>query len=197
MRRLPFTDDGHVVEAATEVARIINSDGVVLLPTETFYGLGAAPWSPRAVERIFAMKARPTELSLPVLCADWQQVADLVEIPDRYRSRLSMAWPGPLTAVLPIRRPVAATRGAGLAVRIPGHARLRAVLFRVGPLTGTSANRHGEPAVRCADDALASLAVPPDLVLEGGVTEGGSASTLVELTGSEERVLRTGSVRWI
>jgi L-threonylcarbamoyladenylate synthase len=73
---------------------------------------------------------------------------------------------------------------------------LRAVLYRAGALTGTSANRHGSPPCVDPDEALASLLSPPDLVLDGGRTPGGAASTLVDLTGAEPRLLREGAVAW-
>ena len=83
-----------------------------------------------------------------------------------------------------------------LAVRIPGHAMLRAVLYRTGPVTGTSANRHGAPPAATPDGALDSLVGSPELVLDGGATSGGEPSTLVDLTGEEPRVLRSGAFRW-
>jgi tRNA A37 threonylcarbamoyladenosine synthetase subunit TsaC/SUA5/YrdC len=91
---------------------------------------------------------------------------------------------------------VAAAVDGTLAVRIPDHAMLRALLYRVGPLTATSANRHGRPPSTRVDDALESLVDVPDLVLDGGVLAGGSVSTMVDLTGDETVVLRRGAVAW-
>lgn len=196
MRRLPFAADADAGAAAGAVASVLTGGGVVLLPTETFYGLGVDPFDRKAVARVFAAKGRPPARALPVLCSDWGQLESLVLVPESHRVRLSRIWPAPLTVVLPCRRPVAAGPTGTLAVRIPGHSMLRAVLYRVGPLTGTSANRHGEPPCRDADAALSSLAEPPDLVLDGGTTPGGAASTLVDLTGDEPVVLREGTVRW-
>lgn len=196
MRRLAFVDDGDVAPAARAVAEVVAAAGIVLLPTETFYGLAADPVEPRAVARVFAAKGRPAERSLPLLCSDWGQVESLVEVPEAHRVRLSRIWPGPLTVVLRCRRPVAAAGAGTLAVRIPGHPMLRALLYRVGPLTGTSANRHGHPACVEPDAALASLVGSPDLVLDGGRTPGGVPSTVVDLTGDAPRVLREGPVVW-
>jgi L-threonylcarbamoyladenylate synthase len=188
--------DGDAAVAARAVAEVIAGGGVVLLPTETFYGLAADPLDRAAVDRVFAAKGRPAALSLPVLCSDWRQLESLVDVPERYRVRLARIWPAPLSVVLRCHRPVAAAPGGTMAVRIPGHAMLRAVLYRVGPLTGTSANRHGEPACVDPDAALGSLVEPPDLVLDGGRTGGGAPSTVVDLTGAEARLLRDGPVRW-
>ncbi len=196
MRRLPFEAEEHVRVAVEGVAEVIGGSGVVLLPTETFYGLATSPDDPAGVERIRALKGRPEEMALPVLCADMQQVEELVEVPDAFRVRLSRSWPAALTVVLPARRRLPASRRGTLAVRIPAHRLLRALLYRVGALTGTSANRHGAPSCVTTDDALRSLRGAPDLCLEGGATLGGEPSTVVDLTGASDRLLRPGAFPW-
>jgi L-threonylcarbamoyladenylate synthase len=193
---MPFFDDQHASHAGFAAAEVVQRGGVVLLPTETFYGLGADPFQRDAVARIFGMKDRPEGLPLSVLCADWQQLEDLVEVPEAFRVRLSRIWPGPLTAVLRCRRRMPASPAGTLGIRIPGHVMLRAVLYRSGPMTGTSANRHGQPPCVDVESALVSLVAPPDLVLDGGPTEGGEPTTVVDLTGDEPRVLRQGRHRW-
>lgn len=196
MRCLPFADREQAVAALMVAAEEVERGGVVLLPTESFYGLGVDPRRATAVERVHSMKVRPAGLGLPVLCADWEQLEALVVVPDAYRARLSAAWPAPLTVVLRCRVPSAAACGATLAVRIPDHPLLRALLFRVGPLTGTSANRHGEPPCTTVEEALSSLVGTPDLVLDSGTTAGGEPSTMVDLTAEEPRVLRRGPRPW-
>jgi len=196
VRTVRFTAVEHAAAAAGIAAEVVAGGGVVLLPTETFYGLGADPWQPDATARVAAMKGRPPELALSVLCADWAQLEGLVEVPAPHRVRLSRIWPGALSAVMRCPHDLAAARNATLAVRIPGHAMIRAVLYRTGPLTGTSANRHGEPACVEAAAAVASLMELPDLVLDGGPTAGGQASTVVDLTSDEAQVLRLGAVVW-
>jgi L-threonylcarbamoyladenylate synthase len=197
METLRFVDGADVAEAAAGAGRVVGSGGVVLLPTETFYGLAADPRDARAVARIFRIKDRPQGLPLPVLCSDWQQLESLCRVPEAFRVRLSRSWPGPLTAVLPVRQPLAAAGDrSSVAVRIPGHDLLRALLYKVGPLTGTSANRSGQTPHTVADAALASLAGPVDLALDGGPTAGGLASTLVDLTSDRVRVLRSGAISW-
>ena len=98
--------------------------------------------------------------------------------------------------VLRARRPLPAGTAGTLAVRIPGHDLLRALLYLTGPLTATSANRHGGPPGTTLEAALLGLDGEPDLALDGGPTPGGVASTLVDLTGSEPRVLRVGPAPW-
>lgn len=196
MKRLPLLDPDHGRAAAEAALEVVRHAGVVLVPTETFYGLAADPASDVAVDRVHGLKRRPADRALPVLCADHEQVASLVEIPERFRVRLGRMWPGAVTVVLPLRRPLPACPDGTVAVRIPDHRLLRAVLYRTGPLTGTSANRHGEPPCTTADGAVEALDGRPDLVLDGGPTPGGRASTIVDLTGCEPRVLRPGPVPW-
>lgn len=196
MKRLPFFDNEEVVAAIGEAADVVASGGVLLIPTESFYGLGAGFADDGGVARICEAKERPPGLGMPVLCADWEQVEDLVRVPRPYRIKLSRIWPAALTVVLSMKCRSPAARSDALAVRIPGHPQLRALLYRTGPLTGTSANRHGHPPCTTVDEALSSLARTPDLVLDAGPTAGGEPSTLVDLTGDEARVLRPGAVDW-
>ena len=191
-----FREDADALAAAGAAVEVVQSGGLVLIPTESFYGLGVDPLRSEAVARVFDAKGRPPSLALLILCADWQQVESLVVVPEEHRVRLSRIWPAALTVVLPGRQPIPAAPGGTLAVRIPGHPMLRAVLYRTGPMTGTSANRHGEPPHTEPEGALASLALPPDLVLDGGRIPGGEPSTLVDLTAAEPRVLRQGAVLW-
>jgi L-threonylcarbamoyladenylate synthase len=197
MTRLPLGELGEVEAAACAAHAVRAAAGIVLLPTETYYGLGADPSSAVAVARIRGLKGRPEEMPLSVLCAGWPQVEELVEVPERYRAALEASWPGPLTAILTARTSLPCADGCTLAVRIPGHLLLCAVLERCGPLTGTSANRHDAPPSTRADAALASLLGRPDLILDGGTTPGGLPSTLVDLSGARPQVLRKGSVRWL
>lgn len=196
MRREAFRDGDDVRRVAGTVARVLAAGGVVVLPTESYYGLAAAPDSVEGVNAVFRLKERPAGRPLLVLCADWEQVESLVEVPARWRVRLSRTWPGPLTVILPARRPLAAAPGGRLAVRIPGSPLLRALVYRVGPVTGTSANRSGRPPHTNAERAVADLAGEPDLLLDGGETPGGAPSTLVDLCGEEAVVLRIGPAAW-
>lgn len=196
MKRLTFTTNEQIVAAVAEAHDVVRGGGVLLLPTESFYGLGADVFSEAGIARICVMKDRTPELGLPVLCADWQQIVELVDVPERFRVRLSRIWPAPLTVVLPARNETAAARAGTLAVRIPAHEALRALLYRTGPLTGTSANRHGRPPCTEIDEVLGSLIEDPDLVLDAGSAPGGEPSTLVDLTGIEPRLLRPGKRRW-
>ena len=196
MRLFPFVETEDVVAAIHEAVGVIADGGVIMIPTESFYGLAVDPRRPDVVARVSAMKGRAADMGLPVLCSDWQQVEWLVKVPEGHRVRLSRLWPAALTVILPTTTEVAAGRGNTLAVRIPSHDALRALLYRTGPLTATSANRHGEAPSTTVGEALESLASHPDLVLDAGPTAGGEPSTLVDLSGEEPTILRSGSVLW-
>lgn len=196
MKILPLGEPVEVATAAQAAAEVITAGGVVVVPTETYYGLAADCRQPAAVARVFELKQRPAGQPLPVLCCDWQQLEALVVVPDRYRVALGRLWPAALTAILPARAalPVAANRT--IAVRIPRHHELRAVLYRTGPVTGTSANRHGRPPQVELRAALASLSGAPALGLDGGRCAGGVASTVVDFTVVPPRLVRQGAVEW-
>jgi tRNA threonylcarbamoyl adenosine modification protein (Sua5/YciO/YrdC/YwlC family) len=196
MIRLPFSDPHEIRSAVGVAAEVVAAGGVVLIPTESHYGLGVDPRRPEAVKKIFELKGRPGGLALPVVCSDWAQVESLVSVPDVHRFKLARIWPAALTVVAPCTRVVAASSTSTLAVRIPGHDGLRALLYRVGPLTATSANRHGEPPSPTVDAALDSLYGVPDLVLDAGDLAGGAVSTLMDLSSEEAREIRSGPVLW-
>lgn len=196
MIRLPFSDPGEIRSAMGVTAEVVAAGGVVLIPTESHYGLGVDPRQCEAVKRIFELKGRPEGLALPVVCSDWAQVESLVSVPDVHRFKLARIWPGALTVVAQCNLPVAASSTETLAVRIPDHDGLRALLYRVGPLTATSANRHGEPPCPTVDAALDSLLGVPDLVLDAGDLAGGAVSTLMDLSAEEAHEIRSGPVLW-
>jgi len=196
MISLPFREKTEVREALDAAAEAVASGGVILMPTESFYGLGVDPARAEAVARVAELKGRPGDLGLPVVCCDWNQVDFLVEIPPGHRVKLSRLWPAALSVIAAARRPLPAARAGTLAVRIPAHSHLRALLYRTGPLTATSANGHGEPPGVRVEEALQSLRGTPDLVLDGGELAGGRVSTMVDLSSEEGRVVRPGAVGW-
>ncbi len=189
---LPFTTIDDALRACEHVRSVRNSGGVIVVPTETLYGLAADPASPGAVARIERMKARPPGMGLLVLCAGMEQVQQLVEVPERWSNELATIWPAALTVILKARGPYPAATQGTLAVRVPRHEPLRALLASVGPLTGTSANRHAGPTARTPNEVVLQLAEPPDLVLDGGDAPGGKPSTIIDLTLATPRLIRHG-----
>jgi L-threonylcarbamoyladenylate synthase len=175
---------------------LLRRGGVLAIPTESSYGLGADPRSPAGVETVYRIKGREAGKPLPVVVADRAQLGGLGIDPGLpILDALFACWPGPLTAVLPLAQPLPASAGGNrLAVRVPGHAGLRTLLAELGHgLTATSANRSGGEPILDPAELPELLAGEEAVVVAGGVLPGGPPSTLVAIEGSGPVVLRTGS----
>jgi L-threonylcarbamoyladenylate synthase len=181
-------------------AAILASGGLVAVPTETVYGLAARADRPEAVAKIYAAKGRPDFNPLIVHVADLEAAESIAQIDDRARDLAAQFWPGPLTLVLPLREnaPVAPAVTAGLptiAVRVPAHPVMRAVLRKSGlRLAAPSANRSGGVSPTSASHVLASLGGRIDAVIDGGLCERGIESTIVALRPASWEILRPGPV---
>jgi L-threonylcarbamoyladenylate synthase len=184
--------------------RLLRSGGLVALPTETVYGLGADAENPAAVARVYAAKGRPADHPLIVHLADAEAVHDgwAVAVPPYALLLAAACWPGPLTLVLP-RGPRAGdhvTGGQGtVGLRVPSHPVAHAVLAEFGGgVAAPSANRFGRVSPTDAEhvlDELADVLEPGrDAVLEGARSDVGVESTIVDCTGPAPRLLRPGAV---
>jgi L-threonylcarbamoyladenylate synthase len=188
-----------------EAIAVLRSGGVIALPTDTVYGIAVALETPGGIELLYAAKLRPPDRAIALLLADVDQADEIGELSEAGRLLAGAFWPGGLTLVVPRRTDrslPAALTGSELApgeiatvgLRVPGHATPRALAAAVGPLPTTSANRSGEPEARDADEIEAMLGDAIDLILDGGPSSGGLASTVVDLTGGSPRILRHGAV---
>jgi L-threonylcarbamoyladenylate synthase len=181
-----------------EAARIVRDGGVLAMPTDSFYALVARALDEAAVRRVCAIKGRDGRKPILVLIADRSQLDGLVaRVPRAAVVLMDRFWPGPLTIVLPAspRLPAALTAGTGtVGVRLPAQPLLGRLLCAVGPLTGTSANRSGEPPARTAADVERCLGEDVDLILDGGPASAALPSTVVDATGTV-RVLREGPIK--
>jgi len=184
-----------------EAARILDSGGLVAVPTETVYGLAARADSAEAVARIYAAKGRPDFNPLIVHVSGVEQAARYAEFSSEARALAAAHWPGPLTLVLPRRAEAGLAEAvtAGLptiALRAPAHPAMRALLEAVDfPLAAPSANRSGFISPTTPDHVLASLDGRIDMLLDGGATRAGLESTIVAVRadGSVEE-LRPGPI---
>lgn len=176
-----------------EIASLLRSGGVLLLPTDTIYGLHALALDDAAVARVAEIKGREETKPFIVLASS---IAELPQLgisasPDLLQS-LGEIWPAPLTAILPLVRPIAASRGAStLAVRIPALEWLRDLVSRTGPLVSTSANRSGEPAVESPSQFARDLHDRLDAIVDAGPLTG-TPSAIIDLTSAEPRFIREG-----
>ena len=185
MTRRWHIDDAPTSLQLKEIAEALGAGSVVLLPTDTIYGLHAVAANQEAVARIAEMKGRDETKPFIVLASSIDQFPDLgITAPPEILNDLASIWPAPLTAILP--------RGATtLAVRIPAVDWLRALIERTGPLVSTSANRSGEPPVDRPSALARDLQNRLDVV-DGGVRDG-EPSAILDLTGSELRFIREGN----
>ena len=184
------------VEAA---ARAVQAGQVVVLPTDTIYGLAVDPFRPGATSRLFAAKGRPRRVPLPVLVAGADQAEALAGPLSPLASALvDRFWPGALTLVLP-RRPGLdvdlGDEGSTIGLRAPNHPVPLELCRCVGPLATTSANLHGGTTPAVAAEVARLFETSVDLVLDGGPC-GGRASTVVDCTGDAPLLLREGEIRW-
>jgi L-threonylcarbamoyladenylate synthase len=170
----------------TRAARLIRGGGVIAFPTDTVYGLGAAADDEIARKRIYRIKGRPVGLPLILMVAAESQLEGWVHVDSRAETLVRRWWPGPLTLILH------AKGGGTLGVRIPKHNVALELLRAAGPLMTTSANLHGkDPAMTASEaDSLPGIAA----VLDGGAAPGGTASTVLDLTGPEAHILREGAI---
>ena len=174
----------------------LRAGGVVVVPTDTVYGLAVRADLPGAVDRLAALKDRAAEQPVAVLVASIEQVDAVGVLSVDARRLAERWWPGPLTLVLPRRPGLDWDLGEPadtVGVRVPDHDVVRGLASAAGPLATTSANRHGEPTPPTAASAAAVLTGPPDLVLDGGRCAG-AASTVVDATGPVLVVLRAGPI---
>ena len=185
--------------ALAEAAAALRGGGVVLVPTDTVYGLAAL--TPEAEDDLFVLKGRPADRSIAVLVADRAAAESLAaSVPAPLAELMDRHWPGPLTVVLP-RPPAGGPRIGGNAatvgVRCPDHPWLRGLLATVGPLAVTSANRHAAPTPPDAAQVLAALAPDPAtgtaiaVAIDGGPCSG-VASTVVAWRNETLEILRPG-----
>ncbi|MFI6808106.1 L-threonylcarbamoyladenylate synthase [Streptomyces luteogriseus] len=182
-----------------KAAGVLRAGGLVALPTETVYGLGANAEDPAAVARVFEVKGRPPTHPLIVHIGGVEHLDDWAEdVPATARRLAERFWPGPLTLVLRRGRrvPLEATGGLEtVAVRVPDHPVGLALLSAFGGgLAAPSANRFGSVSPTTADHVRAELGDAVDFVLDGGPCEVGVESTIVDATGEAPSVLRPGGV---
>ena len=190
----PVEREAGVASAALAVQR----GQLVVLPTDTVYGVGADAFEPEAVRRLLAAKGRGRDMPPPVLVSAATTLDALaVGVPSYARALITELWPGPLTLVCrqqpSLQWDLGDTRGT-VAVRMPDHALALELLARTGPLAVSSANLSGRPAAVDADDAERMLGGAVAVILDDGPTPGSQPSTIVDVTDSPGRVLRIGAL---
>ncbi|GHG50731.1 MULTISPECIES: L-threonylcarbamoyladenylate synthase [Amycolatopsis] len=182
-----------------KAADVLRAGGLVAVPTETVYGLGANAEDPAAVSRVFQVKGRPPTHPLIIHLGAAEQLGDWVaDVPETALVLAEQFWPGPLTLVLRRGRrvPLEATGGLEtVAVRVPAHPVALELLSAFGGgVAAPSANRFGSVSPTTADHVRAELGDAVDFVLDGGPCDVGVESTIVDATGDAPSILRPGGV---
>lgn len=179
------------------IARIVQAGGVLAIPTETYYGLGANPFDGAAVARLLSIKGRPDGKPILILIGDQAQLQDLVtNVSPAAQVLMDAFWPGPLTLVFSAssRLPTPVTAGTGtVGVRYTSHTALAELLRQIGPLTGTSANRSGELPAQTAAEVERTIGTMVDVIIDGGPTQGGLPSTVLSVCDGV-RMIREGPI---
>lgn len=191
--------DGAQLEAGLDAAESALQDGrLVVLPTDTVYGIAADAFSPEAVQSLLDAKGRGRQMPPPVLIGHAGTLDALVEgVPGWLRAMTEELWPGPLTVICRQQASLVWDLGEThhtVAVRVPDDERALALLRRTGPLAVSSANLSGRPAALTADDAEGMLGDSVAVYLDGGTSPGGHASTILDATGPTPRVVRQGPI---
>ena len=196
--RMMTTTESERDEAINAATLAVNRGELVVIPTDTVYGIGADAFDPQAVASLLAAKGRGREMPPPVLISSATTLEALAtDVPEWARKLVQEFRPGPLTLVChqqsSLKWDLGETRGT-VAVRMPDHPIALAVLERTGPLAVSSANLSGQSAAQDVDEATEMLAESVAVFVDAGRTPGAEASTIVDVTGSSCRVLRVGAV---
>jgi L-threonylcarbamoyladenylate synthase len=182
---------------AERMRRVLGENGLIALPTESFYGLAVDPFNEQALEKLWQVKGRSKGKPVLVLIGEGSQLNPFVRnIPPAATVLMNAFWPGPLTIVFPAARGLsdavtAGTRSVG--IRFSAWQPLCELLQQVGPLTGTSANREGMPPPTTAKEVRHYFGDALDLIVDAGPTPGGRPSTVIDVQGPI-RIIRDGAI---
>lgn len=181
-----------------EVSNLVQAYHLLVVPTDTVYGIGVRPDRSDAISRLLAVKGRGRQMPPPIVGASWRQLSRFVAPTSFNVEQLSQRfWPGALTLILPTAKDFTwdlGDRVGTVAVRVPGFDPLLDLLAEVGPLALTSANLTGQPPARSCDEARAYFGDVVGAYLDGGASRIGVASTILDLSGDCPRIIRQGSV---
>lgn len=195
---LPAMDPSSWGPALDEAVNAVRRGALIVLPTDTVYGIGADAFDADAVAGLLAAKGRGRQMPPPVLVGSLQVLDALADgISDEARALAEAFWPGPLTLILMAQPSLAWDLGdthGTVALRMPDHPAALALLGRTGPLAVSSANRTGQPAATTAAAAAEQLGSSVAVYLDGGDSPSGVASTIVDATGSVLRIVRSGGL---
>jgi len=192
--RVLSINDPRAIPTAKQALRDL---GTIVFPTDTIYGIAADAFNPEGINKLYEIKQRPEEKALPVLIGDLSQLEGLVlYVSDVVQQIAAAFWPGALTLILPkgSEVPPELSPYPTIGVRMPNLDFTLRLLRETGPLATTSANLSGGANPTTVGDVQKQLGDRPDLILDGGPTPGPTASTVLDLSGPEVKILRQGPI---
>jgi len=198
IQRFDCSDEGQRRDGIAAAATAIRAGELVIVPTDTVYGVAADAFTPRAITGLLAAKGRGRAMPVPVLIADVDTLEGVsTNLGSAARLLTRACWPGGLTVIVEHPPSLAWDLGDAqgtVAVRVPDDDLTRDLLRETGPLGVSSANRSGRPAARTAGEAIEALGELVAVVLDDGPRADGQPSTIVDCTTDPPRVLRAGAV---
>jgi L-threonylcarbamoyladenylate synthase len=187
------------IDKIEEIARVLREDGIIVYPTETFYGLGANGFSATAINKVYRLKKRAPRKPISIVISDLSMLRQIVSGDfSSFQPLISAFWPGPMTIILKASSAVPdellGQKGT-IGVRLTSHPWVRALVHQARfPITATSANISGETPISDPEKARESFEGIVDLVVDGGKTEGRFPSTVMDLSGEQPRLVREGAI---
>ncbi|HET6892468.1 MAG TPA: L-threonylcarbamoyladenylate synthase [Pyrinomonadaceae bacterium] len=186
--------------ARTRAAQIISQGGVIAFRTDTFYGLGADPFNEAAIKRVRELKGREGNKPILLLISDEQQISRFISKQSSIFTEVAKRfWPGPLTIVGPAQDELLNELTAGsrtIGLRLTGDENARAIVRACGgALTATSANLSSQSEARSASEVASYFATGIDLIIDGGEVSATRPSTVIDLSGTEPRIVREGVIK--
>ena len=181
---------------------VIENGGVVVFPTDTIYGLVCDATNQKAIQKLFQIKKRDFKKPIPVFVKDIEMAKQIAMVDEKQESFLKKVWPGKITVILKAK--IDFPQGVlgedkTIGLRIPDYVPLNTLFNKTNkPLSGTSANLAGEHSCLDINDVVAQFAnekLQPDLIVDAGTLNSSQSSTVVDLTGKELKVLRTGDLK--
>lgn len=199
MARLLYdcSDDTKRERGIASALRAFKRGALVVMPTDTVYGIAADAFSPKGVQALLTTKGRGRDMPVPVLVASPEALAGVAVTNDAADALVKAFWPGGLTVICqqqPSLQWDIGDAGGTVAVRMPQHDVTLEVLAKAGPLAVSSANISGQPPAETARDARDQLGDDVAVYLEGGPSAGSVPSTIVDVSGDSPRVLRSGAI---
>ncbi len=196
--RYDCSDPDERAKGVDAAASAVRRGDLVVLPTDTVYGIGCDAFDAGAVASVLAAKGRGRDMPPPVLIPTARTAQGLAtQVPDYAQTLMERFWPGPLTLVLKAQTSLhwdlGDTNGT-VALRVPANEVALELLGEIGPMAVTSANTTGDPAARSVDDAVAMLGESVAVYLDAGPASDGEASTIIDCTGEAPITLRLGAI---